>query len=119
MQMASPQSTHGRAVLGMASTRRRSIVKLNFFNLPSGNRPAHAAASPTDSLRPAVDIVGACRRLHAAIDRLEERVADAAGISLSDLRYLNLLELGPLPATAIARQLHLATGSVTALIDRL
>lgn len=66
-----------------------------------------------------VDIVGACRRLHAAIDRLDELVANRAGVSRSDLRCLNLLEFGPLPATAIAKQLNLATGSVTALVDRL
>jgi DNA-binding MarR family transcriptional regulator len=63
--------------------------------------------------------VGACRQLHAAIDRLDELAAGMAGISRSDLRCLNLLEHGPLPATVIARQLNLATGSVTALIDRL
>ena len=66
-----------------------------------------------------VDIVGACRRLHAPIDRLDELAANKAGVSRSDLRCLNLLEFGPLPATAIAKQLKLATGSVTALIDRL
>jgi DNA-binding MarR family transcriptional regulator len=63
--------------------------------------------------------VGACRQLHAAIDRLDELAAGKAGISRSDLRCLNLLEHGPLPATVIAKQLNLATGSVTALIDRL
>ncbi len=65
------------------------------------------------------DIVGACRRLHAAIDRLDEFAANVAGVSRSDLRCLNLLEFGPLRATTIAEQLNLATGSVTALIDRL
>jgi len=66
-----------------------------------------------------MDIVGACRRLHASIDRLDELVATTAGVSRSDLRCLNLLEFGPLPATVIAKQLNLATGSVTALVDRL
>jgi DNA-binding Lrp family transcriptional regulator len=87
--------------------------------MPRATRPTHSASTPPDLRPPASDIVGACRRLHAAIDRLDERVATAADISRSDLRCLNLLEFGPLPATAIARQLNLATGSVTALIDRL
>ena len=81
---------------------------------------ASAADSPPAPQQPAGDdIVGACRQLHAAIDRLDELAAAMAGISRSDLRCLNLLELGPLPATVIARQLNLATGSVTALVDRL
>lgn len=77
--------------------------------------PGDASAQPGSS----DDIIGSCRRLHAAIDRLDELVARTAGISRSDLRCLNLLEFGPLPASAIARQLNLATGSVTALVDRL
>lgn len=76
---------------------------------------AQAPAQPAEG----ADIVGACRRLHASIDRLDELAANTAGVSRSDLRCLNLLEFGPLPATIIARQLSLATGSVTALIDRL
>lgn len=81
---------------------------------------APAAALPPDRQQPrGNDIVGACRQLHGAIDRLDELAASMAGISRSDLRCLNLLEHGPLPATAIAKQLNLATGSVTALIDRL
>lgn len=64
-------------------------------------------------------IIASCRRLHAAIDRLDELVAREAGISRSDLRCLNLLEFGPQSPTAIARELNLTTGSVTALVDRL
>jgi hypothetical protein len=96
-----------------------SNVKLYPSTMPSTIRPARAPNSSADPRHSTHDIVGACRRLHAAIDRLDERVAAAAGISRSDLRCLNLLEFGPLPATVIARQLNLATGSVTALIDRL
>lgn len=77
------------------------------------------AAQPAAPQVEGTDIVGACRRLHAAIDRLDELAASTAGVSRSDLRCLNLLEFGPLPATAIAKQLNLATGSVTALVDRL
>lgn len=80
----------------------------------------HAATAPARRREDeGIDIVAACRRLHAAIDRLDELAARTAGVSRSDLRCLNLLEFGPLPATTIAKQLNLATGSVTALIDRL
>lgn len=82
-------------------------------------RRTRAAARPEAQPGDGVDIIGACRRLHAAIDHLDELVASTAGVSRSDLRCLNLLEFGPLPATVIAKQLRLATGSVTALIDRL
>jgi DNA-binding MarR family transcriptional regulator len=83
------------------------------------NRATAAASPPAPKHHAGEDIVGACRQLHTAIDRLDELAASMAGISRSDLRCLNLLEHGPLPATVIARQLNLATGSVTALIDRL
>lgn len=82
-------------------------------------RKRSAVLAQTAPRGEAVDIVAACRRLHAAIDRLDELAASTAGVSRSDLRCLNLLEFGPLPATAIARELNLATGSVTALVDRL
>lgn len=87
------------------------------MTVPGRKHPSlvHASGRQGDG----VDIVGACRRLHAAIDRLDELAASTAGVSRSDLRCLNLLEFGPLPATAIAKQLNLATGSVTALVDRL
>lgn len=64
-------------------------------------------------------VVAACRRLHAAIDALDQRAADMVGLSRGDLRCLNLLEMGPMTPTRIASRLGLSTGSVTALIDRL
>ena len=84
---------------------------------PERKQPVSAQASRSNGK--GADIVEACRRLHSAIDRLDELAANTAGVSRSDLRCLNLLEFGPLPATAIAKQLKLATGSVTALVDRL
>ena len=64
-------------------------------------------------------VVAACRRLHAAIDALDQRAADMLGLARGDLRCLNLLEAGPATPTQIAGGLGLSTGSVTALIDRL
>ncbi len=65
------------------------------------------------------DVLSACRRLHAAIDALDQAAADLLDISRNDLRCLNLLEHGPLPPTTIAAKLQLTSGSVTALVDRL
>ncbi len=64
-------------------------------------------------------LVAACRRLYAAIDDFDQAAADALKIGRTDLRCLNLLETGPLAAGAIASQLRMSTGAVTALVDRL
>jgi DNA-binding MarR family transcriptional regulator len=64
-------------------------------------------------------VVAACRRLHSAIDALDQRAADMLGLARGDLRCLNLLEAGSATPTRIAAGLGLSTGSVTALIDRL
>lgn len=64
-------------------------------------------------------VVAACRRLHAAIDALDQRAADLLGISRGDLRCLNLLENGPVSPKLIGQALGLTSGSVTALVDRL
>lgn len=64
-------------------------------------------------------LVHACRELHSAMDALDAYAADTLGIARNDLRCLNLLENGPVSAKAVASTLGLATGSVTALLDRL
>lgn len=64
-------------------------------------------------------VIASCRRLHAAIDALDQAAADMLGVSRTDLRCLNLLEHGPMPPTRIAASLRLTSGSVTALLDRL
>lgn len=61
----------------------------------------------------------AVRRLGEVLDRFDESVARSLGVGRSDLRALHLLEHGPVHAGAIAAQLDLTTGSVTALISRL
>lgn len=63
--------------------------------------------------------IAACRRLHAAVDQLDQAAADCLGITRNDLRCLNLLERGPLAPARIAKSLGLTSGSVTALLDRL
>lgn len=61
----------------------------------------------------------AVRRLGTVLDRFDESVAHELGVARSDLRALHLLEQGPVHAGAIAAQLELTSGSVTALIRRL
>lgn len=78
-----------------------------------------AKKSSTDPAAPPPDIVGACRRLYAALDRLDQAAAESLGISRNDLRCLNLLEHGPLPPARIGPALGLTSGGVTALLDRL
>ncbi|MEM8805047.1 MAG: MarR family transcriptional regulator [Cyanobacteria bacterium P01_G01_bin.38] len=65
------------------------------------------------------DLVLACRRLYAAIDKLDQAAASLAGVSRNDLSCLNLLEYGAASPSQIARQLGLTSGSVTMLVDRL
>ncbi len=64
-------------------------------------------------------LVAACRRLHAAIDKLDETAARAIDISRNDLRCINLLEAGPKAPSDLAQALGLTRGSVTTLLDRL
>jgi len=78
--------------------------------------------SQADSIGDEADgaaVIAACRRLHLAIDGLDQAAADLLGVSRNDLRCLNLLEHGPVPPSRIAASLGITPGSVTALIDRL
>lgn len=65
------------------------------------------------------DLVTACRRLYASIDRLDTKAANAVGVSRNDLRCLNMLAEAPVKPSTIAAELGLTTGSVTTLLDRL
>jgi DNA-binding MarR family transcriptional regulator len=65
------------------------------------------------------DLVAACRRLYASIDRLDSLAAQTAGVSRNDLRCLNMLAEAPAKPSAIAAELGLTSGSVTTLLDRL
>lgn len=64
-------------------------------------------------------LVAACRRLGAAMDLFDEQAAAQLGVNRTDLRALNLLEHGPLSAGQIGQRLHLTSGSITTLVDRL
>lgn len=68
---------------------------------------------------PRSPLLASVRALGAALDGFDDAAAAALGVGRSDLRALNLLEDGPLPAGVIANRLHLTTGAVTALINRL
>ncbi|MEM7728253.1 MAG: MarR family transcriptional regulator [Pseudomonadota bacterium] len=65
------------------------------------------------------ELILACRALYDAIDSVDQKAADEAGVSRNDLRALNLLSQGPRNPGIIATELGLTTGSVTALLDRL
>ena len=65
------------------------------------------------------DLVTACRRLYASIDRLDTKAANTVGVSRNDLRCLNMLAEAPAKPSTIAAELGLTTGSVTTLLDRL
>lgn len=64
-------------------------------------------------------VLRACRALAQAMDLFEETACTVLEVGRSDLRALNLLEHGPLTATALARRLGLTRPAVTALVDRL
>jgi len=53
------------------------------------------------------------------MDLFDEAACAALGLGRSDLRALNLLEHGPLGATALAERLGLTRPAITALVDRL
>lgn len=82
--------------------------------------PPRDVSEEVDGVEAAAEAaVAACRRLHAAVDRLDQAAADSLNITRNDLRCLNLLEQGPLAPARIATALGLTSGSVTALLDRL
>jgi len=60
-----------------------------------------------------------CRDLAEAMELFDDAVCSALRVGRSDLRALNLLEAGPLTATALSRGLGLTRPAVTALVDRL
>ena len=64
-------------------------------------------------------LLTACRDLSRAMDMFDETAAAVLGVGRSDLRALNLLEHGPLGATALADQLGLTRPAITSLVDRL
>lgn len=65
------------------------------------------------------DLVAACRRLFASIERLDAKAPTIAGVSRNDLRCLNMLAEAPAKPGANALEFGLTAGSVTRLLDRL
>ena len=74
--------------------------------------------SGTDA-HPDDPVLLACRELGRAMDLFDEAACARLDLGRSDLRALNLLEHGPVGASALADQLGLTRSAVTALIDRL
>ena len=64
-------------------------------------------------------LILACRTLYSAIAAFDDQVAQRAGISLTELRCLTLLETGPITPSVVANALGLTSGAVTGLLDRL
>lgn len=64
-------------------------------------------------------LLGAVRALAEALEHFDDAAARALGVGRSDLRALNQLEDGPLPAGVLAARLGLSSGATTALVDRL
>lgn len=64
-------------------------------------------------------LLTAVRRLYAAIERFDQHVAVSLAVDRSSLRAINALGQGPLSPTALAHELGLTSGSITALLDRL
>jgi DNA-binding MarR family transcriptional regulator len=62
----------------------------------------------------------AIRASQNASDAYDERVARELGINTTDLRCLDVLgQRGPLTAGQLAEAMHLSSGAVTTLVDRL
>lgn len=64
-------------------------------------------------------LLGAVRALYGAIERFDGRVAAVLGIDRTALRAVNAMETGAVSPTRLGGELGLASGSVTALLDRL
>lgn len=57
---------------------------------------------------------------HAAMDRVAQQSIRHTGMCYTDFAILeSLLHRGPLPVNAIARDIHITSGSMTTAIDRL
>jgi DNA-binding MarR family transcriptional regulator len=62
----------------------------------------------------------AIRRSQNVSEAFDEQVASILGINRTDLRCLDILDQrGPLTAGQLAEAMHLSTGAITTLVDRL
>ena len=73
----------------------------------------------TDTMSHLQAIMTAGRRIHEAVDVIDQIISARLGLHRNDLRCLHLLEAGPATPGEVAAHTGLTSGSVTALIDRL
>jgi len=66
------------------------------------------------------ELVSEVRSSQSATERFDQAVAEALGINRTDMRALDVLELGgPLSAGELAERTGLTTGAMTTALDRL
>lgn len=83
----------------------------------AGIRPSGAGADADPTSRQAADAVNLLIR---AIDGFRHRIAQDAGVGITELRALNRVAIaGTMSPKQLADSLDLTTGTVTALLDRL
>jgi DNA-binding MarR family transcriptional regulator len=64
--------------------------------------------------------MAAFREYSSAVDAVNQLVGERMGVNRTDHRVLEILaRCGPMTAGELARQSHLTTGAVTAVLDRL
>lgn len=68
---------------------------------------------------PADALLQAVRVLYDAVDGFDAALAAELGVDRTALRAINAMEGGAVSPGELGRRLHLASGSVTALLDRL
>ena len=73
-------------------------------------------SSPNDPVASLLDTV---RTLYDAVDHFDAALAADLGVDRTALRAINAMEKGSISPGELGRRLHLASGSVTALLDRL
>jgi len=66
------------------------------------------------------DLLEEARALSGEFDKLSSAVAERVGLSQADMLAMDVISTaGPVTAGQLARELHLTTGAITGLIDRL
>ena len=65
------------------------------------------------------EILDSVRAIYASTERFDAKVATALEVDRSGLRAINAMHLGPVSPGHLGQVLGLASGSVTALLDRL
>ncbi len=76
-------------------------------------------SSPRRSVS-AADLLNEARGLSSEFDKLSQAVAERVGLSPTDLLAMDIITTrGPVSAGELARELHVTTGAITGLVDRL